>query len=93
MREARDIILQVLRTEKGARLGDGTHVFSVAAGSNKIEIRQAVERLFKVKVARVRTMHVPGKPKRIRYHLGRTPAWRKAIVTLAAGQKLDLPGG
>ena len=63
----------------------GEYVFEVHPDANKIEIRQAVERLFGVKVARVWTMNVRGKLRRVGQSVGRRPHWKKAIVTLREG--------
>ena len=69
--------------------------FRVARGSNKIEIRKAVETLFKVKVEKVWTANMKGKPRRERLNQmhGRTARWRKATVRLAPGDRIDLMGG
>ena len=62
-------------------------VFKVHPRANKVEIRQAVEALFKVKVTQVRTHRQIGKLRRVGRHLGRRPDWKKAYVTLAEGQR------
>lgn len=62
----------------------------VPADANKVEIRQAVERLFDVKVVSVNTLSVRSKPRRRGYVLGHTPAWKKAMVCLAEGQSIDV---
>jgi large subunit ribosomal protein L23 len=88
--------LEVLRrpmvTEKGTRLGgESKYVFEVFRGSNKPQIREAVEKAFNVRVVRVNVINVKGKPRRVRG--GRAmhaPNWRKAVVTLAAGDKIEL---
>ena len=66
-----------------------TYVFQVAPESNKQEIRQAVETLFKVKVERVRTMVVHGKYKRVGRFISKSTNWKKALVTLREGQKIE----
>jgi len=78
-------------TEKGLQLVERTrsYPFEVAPGANKVEIRQAVETLFKVKVESVRTMNMLGKYKRMGRHFGRRPAWKKAIVTLQEGHAIE----
>ena len=63
------------------------YTFEVALGANKVEIKKAVEEVFGVKVAAVNTMHVNGKEKRMGSFVGKTPAWKKAVVTLAADSK------
>ena len=85
-----DVIKRPRLTEKSARLQEqnSTVVFSVATDANKIQIKEAVEKLFNVKVAKVATAHVLGKKKRGRLRVGRTQDWKKAYVTLAEG-KID----
>ncbi len=88
-----EIIKTVRVTEKGTRQSDKLNQYTVVADrrANKIEIRQAVQELFKVKVESVNTMNVRGKARRKRTAAaGRTPAWKKAIVTLKAGDKIVL---
>lgn len=62
----------------------------VPVDANKVEIRQAVERLFDVKVLAVNTLKVRSKPRRRGWTMGNTPAWKKAMVTLAEGQSIDV---
>ena len=64
--------------------------FRVPVGANKIEIRRAVERIFGVKVVDVNTLRVKGKYRRRGYKAGRTPEWKKAMVTLAEGETIDV---
>ena len=91
MSEAHRIVNSLLRTEKGiAQAGLNKYFFSVNRGANKIQIKQAVENIYKVKVSSVNTELMPGKRKRVRAALGWTPDWKKAVVTLAAGQKIDV---
>ena len=84
-----------LLTEKGTLIKeqDNKVLFKVARGANKIEIKKAVEEIFKVKVDRVTTMNYKGKKKRMGRHQGRRPDWKKAIVTLKEGEKLDFIEG
>jgi large subunit ribosomal protein L23 len=85
------IIRTLLRTEKGAVQSiQNKYLFSVERDANKIEIRKAVESLYKVKVQDVNTVQMPGKLKRVRTQQGKTPAWKKAVVTLQSGHKIDL---
>lgn len=85
-----DIIKALVRTEKSTQYApDRKYLFLVGLKANKIQIRQAVEQLYKVKVSTVNTFISLGKLKRVRYQLGRTPDLKKAIVTLKAGQKID----
>ena len=91
MSQAYLVLKSLLRTEKGAGLATrNQYLFSVKKEANKIEIRRAVEDVYKVKVASVNTQRVPGKLKRVRTQLGKTPEWKKAIVTLKTGHKIDL---
>jgi large subunit ribosomal protein L23 len=66
------------------------YLFWVDKNANKIEIRKAVEGIYKVTVNNVNTLKVKGKPKRVRYTMGRTSDWKKAIVTLKEGDKIDV---
>lgn len=95
MAELHDILLRPIITEKSARLNvsENTYVFQVGDDANKIQIKDAVEQVFGVRVARVRTARVPGKPKRFGRHQGRTSAWKKAFVTLTEGDTLNFYEG
>lgn len=86
------IIKKLLVTEKGTRLKEANqYLFEVDRDANKIEIKDAVEKQFKVKVAGVRTMTRKGKAKRLRTAAyGRTADRKRAVVTLEAGQSIDL---
>lgn len=79
-------------SEKAALLGDAAnqHVFKVATDAKKAEIREAVEQLFKVKVASVRTVNVKGKAKRTGQRRGSRNDWKKAYVSLEQGHEIDL---
>jgi large subunit ribosomal protein L23 len=88
-----DIIKTVRVTEKGTRQAEKLNQYTVKADprANKIQIRQAVQELFKVKVIKVNTLSVRGKIRRQRTAAeGRTPSWKKAIVTLKEGDKISL---
>lgn len=86
-----DIVKNLVRTEKGTSLEPSRqYLFQVAKRANKIEIKKAVEEIFKVKVQSVNTAVVPGKRKRVRQAVGYTSDWKKAIVTLKAGQKIEV---
>jgi large subunit ribosomal protein L23 len=90
---AYEIIKTVRLTEKGTRQSEKHNQYTVVADprANKTEIRQAVQELFKVKVARVNTLNVRGKARRRRtLAAGRAPNWKKAIVTLKEGDKISL---
>lgn len=95
MRDPRQVIIRPVVTERSTDLSDalGAYTFVVSKEANKIEIRRAVEQLFNVKVAGVRTMNVRGKWRRVGRSLGRRPGYKKAIVTLAEGEKIDVYEG
>ena len=85
-----DIILRPVITEKSSRLmGLGKYTFEVHPKANKIQIKKAVSEIFKVKVKSVHTMPVPSKPKRMGVFLGRSRSWKKAIVTLEPGERIE----
>jgi large subunit ribosomal protein L23 len=86
-----NIIKALLQTEKSSTyLPHGKYLFLVANTANKIQIKKAVEQLYKVKVNNVNTLVSIGKLKRVRHQLGRTTDTKKAVVTLAAGQKIEV---
>jgi large subunit ribosomal protein L23 len=87
-----DVIENPLVTEKGTILVEAhnQYLFRVHPKSTKRQIAQAVEAMFNVKVTGVRTMMMLGKYKRLRAELGKKPNWKKAVVTLKAGDKIDL---
>lgn len=85
-----DIIKALLRTEKSTVYEpQGKYLFLVNSCANKIQIKRAVEEVYKVKVKDVNTLIASGKLKRVRHQLGRTPDYKKAIVTLKEGQKIS----
>jgi large subunit ribosomal protein L23 len=94
-RDPRQVIIRPLMTEKSMRLKEeqNTVTFQVHPGANKVEIRQAVEAVFNVKVADVRTASFEGKLKRMGRHQGRRADWKKAIVKLQPGHKIELVEG
>jgi large subunit ribosomal protein L23 len=88
--DIRDIIIKPLITEKSNDLiAENKYTFVVAPKANKIEIRKAVEKIFKVKVLSVNTVNVLGKMKRMGKTQGRRPSYKKAIVKLAHGQTIE----
>ena len=91
MKEAQKIIRRPLITEKSTRQKEEgrQYVFEVHRDANKIEIQQAVERLFKVKVLQVRTSNVLGKIKRLGRRYGKRPDWKKATITLKEGDRIE----
>ena len=91
MKDPHDIVKGMIRTEKGANLMPlNKYLFWVAKDSNKIEIKKSVEDIYKVKVGGVNTITMRGKAKRVRYAVGKTPDWKKAVVTLKEGNKIDV---
>ena len=88
MKFAQDIIIKPIITEKAMDgISAKKYTFKVAEGATKPEIAKAVEELFGVKVAKVNTINMKKKPKRMGYHFGYTAEWKKAIVTLDASSK------
>ena len=80
---AEDVILEPVVTEKSSsEMQNGRYTFKVAKKATKIDVKNAVEKLFEVKVLKVNTMTVGGKMKRVGAHEGKTPDWKKAIVTI-----------
>jgi large subunit ribosomal protein L23 len=94
-RDPRNVLVKPLMTEKSMQRKEELNAvtFQVSVDANKVEIRQAVEIVFNVKVATVRTASHEGKWKRMGKYEGRRPNWKKAIVTLAPGHKIDLVEG
>jgi len=91
VRDLRQVIRRPLITEKGTLVRELNNqiVFEVARDATKVEIRQAVEKLFNVKVIKVRTLNYKGKRKRLGLVMGRRNHWKKAYVTLAPGHSID----
>ena len=91
--DPRDVLLKPVISEKSYRLvDDGKYTFLVAPDANKTQIRQAVEQIFHVKVTGVNTINRPGKRRRTRYGWGKRPDTKRAIVSLAAGERIDIGG-
>lgn len=91
MMEARDILIRPIVTEKSTALMEqGKYTFRVPLAATKIQIRQAVEQIFKVKVQAVNTMRYEGKLKRMGRTQGRRSDWKKAVVTLKPGEAIEL---
>lgn len=86
----RQIIVAPMITEKtGIQMqSNNTYTFKVSMNANKIEIKKAIETIFSVKVLNVNTITMMGKPKRLGRYNGKRPDWKKAIVTLRAGDKI-----
>ncbi len=89
------LVAPILTEDTWQQMEDRKYAFRVALGANKIQIKKAVEELFKVRVEKVWTANRKGKPRRERLSQlhGRTSRWRKAIVRLAPGDRIDIMGG
>jgi large subunit ribosomal protein L23 len=86
-----DNVKTLVRTEKGTMIEpQRKYLFEVSDTANKIQIRSAIEEIYKVKVEAVNTMTVPAKVKQVRREQGRTTPWKKAVVTLKEGHKIDI---
>lgn len=94
MKDPEDIIKVPLITEKGSLIGEKSNqvLFKVRPDANKIEVKKAVEVLFKVRVVKVRMIRYLGKVRRVGKTMGRLPQWKKAYVTLKEGDKIDFYG-
>jgi large subunit ribosomal protein L23 len=95
MRGPQEVIRAPLVSEKGTLLTESTNqvLFKVRPEANKIEVKKAVETLFKVKVEKVRMARYLGKVRRVGRNMGRRAEWKKAYVTLREGDKIDFFGG
>jgi large subunit ribosomal protein L23 len=89
------IIVAPHMSEKAALASEkrSTYVFKIATCATKPEVKEAIEQLFKTQVESVRIVNVKTKPKRFGNIMGRSKAWKKAYVTLQAGQQIDFAGG
>jgi len=86
-----DILIRPIISEKTTGMMElNKYVFEVSMKSNKLMVRRAVKELFGVQPEKINIMRVRGKKKRIRYQVGTTSAWKKAIVTLKDGDKIDI---
>ncbi len=91
MKDPREVIIRPIISEHSYDMMEkNTYTFEVAKESNKVEIAQAIEAIFDVKVVKVNTLNVKPKPKRVRYQLGKTRSWKKAMVTLKEGDSIEL---
>jgi large subunit ribosomal protein L23 len=89
--DARTVIIRPVVSEKSyALIGEGKYTFRVDDRAHKTQIAHAVEEIFDVRVDRVRTAKVRAKPKRRGLHQGRTRGWKKAVVQLAPGERIEL---
>jgi large subunit ribosomal protein L23 len=92
MKNPHDVIIRALVTEKGTKMREAGNrfLFQVHPDANKVEIKKAIEQVFSVHVESVQTQNVMGKRKRLGRYLGSRSSWKKAIVTLRAGDNIDL---
>lgn len=89
--DARNVIVRPVISEKSyALIAEGKYTFRVADRAHKTQIAHAVEEIFDVRVAAVRTSQVRAKPKRRALHQGKTRSWKKAVVQLAPGERIEL---
>lgn len=91
MLNVRNIIVKPIITEKSmGMMEENKYTFKVSKKANKVDIKKAVEEIFKVKVVDVKTMNMKGKVKRVGRSVGRTSDWKKAIVTLQDGDSIEI---
>ncbi len=91
MANSYDVIKALIRTEKSTNLLPlNKYLFWVAKNANKIEIKKAVNDIYKVSATKVNVLSVKGKKKRLRYHEGMTSDWKKALVTLKSGDTIEV---
>jgi large subunit ribosomal protein L23 len=95
MKDARDIIIAPIISENtmDQMQEANTYTFKVVKNANKVEIRNAVEEIFSVKVINVNTMNVRGKKRRLGFHVGKKPDWKKALVKLAEDDEIEIYEG
>ncbi|HBB67206.1 MAG: 50S ribosomal protein L23 [Elusimicrobia bacterium GWA2_56_46] len=91
-RSISEVLVAPVLSEKSVTIKDSQnrYTFKVRSAANKVDIKKAVETLFKVKVDKVRTMNFMGKMHKVGRYEGRRSDWKKAVVTVKAGQKIDL---
>jgi large subunit ribosomal protein L23 len=86
-----EVLKRPIDTEKTRKQAEeGHYTFEVDRRANKLQVKRAVEEAFGVDVVSVNIMNVPGKPRRFGRHVSRTPAWKKAVVTVAWGQRIEV---
>lgn len=92
MKDARNIIVAPLISEKSMLMikDNNTYTFRVDKRANKIEIRNAIEEIFSVEVLKVNTMNILGKKRRLGYSQGKRPDWKKAMVKLVEGNRIEI---
>lgn len=91
MKDPYKVVFHPLRTEKGIQeQTDNKYIFTVDTRANKIDIKRAVQEIYKVSVVSVNTMNMLGKQRRVRLVSGKRPDWKKAIVTLKQGETIEI---
>ncbi|MFI5359182.1 MAG: 50S ribosomal protein L23 [Halanaerobiales bacterium] len=92
MKDPRDIIIAPIISEKSIAMieENNTYTFKVDKNANKIEIRKAIEEIFNVNVVQVNTVNMKGKTRRLGYNMGKRPDWKKAMVKLAEGNRIEI---
>ena len=91
MKDPREVIIRPIISEHSFdMMQENVYTFEVAKSANKVEIAQAVEEIFDVTVVKVNTLNVKAKPKRVRYQVGKTRTWKKAMVTVAEGDSIEI---
>lgn len=91
MKDPREVIIRPIISEHSYdMMQENVYTFEVAKSANKVEIAQAVEEIFDVTVVKVNTVNVKAKPKRVRYQVGKTRTWKKAMVTVAEGDSIEI---
>jgi len=91
MMESYEVLRRPIITEKTTMQAEqGFYTFEVDRRANKLQVKEAVEKVFGVDVVSVNIINMPGKPRRWGRHVSRTPSWKKAIVKLAEGQRIEL---
>ena len=91
MKDPREVIIRPIISEHSYyMMQENVYTFEVAKSANKVEIAQAVEEIFDVTVVKVNTLNVKAKPKRVRYQVGKTRTWKKAMVTVAEGDSIEI---
>ncbi|NLJ84405.1 MAG: 50S ribosomal protein L23 [Halanaerobiaceae bacterium] len=92
MKDPRDIIIAPVISEKSIAMIEqsNTYTFKVDKRANKVEIRKAIEEIFNVNVLKVNTVNMLGKTRRLGYQQGKRPDWKKAMVKLAEGNRIEI---
>ena len=91
MKDPREVIIRPIISEHSYdMMQENVYTFEVAKSANKVEIAQAVEEIFDVTVVKVNTLNVKATPKRVRYQVGKTRTWKKAMVTVAEGDSIEI---